>query len=61
MTNIFHHLKMQDDKEYPQCIRLKVDSDDKQKESSTSKGIRLRQVSLQETAKLHILWEKIIP
>lgn len=54
-TKLVIHLKTHD-KEYAQYNRLKVDSE-KQKESSTSKGMQFRQVSLQETAELHKLWD----
>ena len=50
--NLVHHLKTQHDEEYARYNRLKVDSKDKQNESSTSEGMQLRQVSLQETAEL---------
>ena len=56
-TNLVHHLKTQHDEEYARYNRLKADSKDKQNESSTSEGMQLRQVSLQETAELHKMWD----
>ena len=59
-TNLVYHLKTKHDEEYAQYNRLKADSDGKQKElgsTSDSKGMRLRQVSLQEIAELRKVWD----
>ena len=56
-TNLIHHLKTKHNEEYARYNRLKANSDEKQKESSISEGMRLRQVSLQEAAELRKLWD----
>ena len=56
-TNLVHHLKTKPghEEEYEKSNMLKTE--EKTKESSTSDGARLRQVSLQETAELRKVWD----
>ena len=56
-TNLVHHLKTKPghEEEYEKYNKLKTE--EKAKESSTSDGARLRQVSLQETAELRKVWD----
>ena len=56
-TNLVHHLKMKPghEEEYKRYNKLKTE--EKKKQSSTTDGTRLRQVSLQETAELRKVWD----
>ena len=56
-TNLVHHLntKPGHEEEYERYNKLKTE--EKKKQSSTTDGTRLRQVSLQETAELRKVWD----
>ena len=54
-TNSVHHLKTKPghEEEYKRYNKLKTESDEKKKESSTGDGTQLRHVSLEDTVELH--------
>ena len=56
-TNLVHHLKTKPghEEEYERYNKLKTE--EKKKQSSTTDGTQLRQVSLQETAELLKVWD----
>ena len=56
-TNLVHHLKTKPghEEEYERYNKLKTE--EKKKQSSTTDGTRLRQVSLQEMAELRKVWD----